>query len=90
MDQVAGIKTSVVGTDFKGEGRSATQVVSKGLMELGIITDPGQVKKYCPHGTSHYLGLDIHDKGTYGSFKENTVITVEPGIYIPESSDFDK
>ncbi|MGY8915081.1 MAG: M24 family metallopeptidase, partial [Flavobacteriales bacterium] len=48
------------------------------------------VKTYFPHGTSHYLGLDVHDKGTYGPFQENTVITVEPGIYIPEGSECDK
>ncbi|MCB0373019.1 MAG: M24 family metallopeptidase, partial [Muricauda sp.] len=45
---------------------------------------------YFPHGTSHYLGLDVHDAGTYGPFQANTVITVEPGIYIPEGSDCDK
>ena len=38
------------------------------------------------HGTSHYLGLDVHDPGTYGEFQPNTVITVEPGIYIPEEN----
>ena len=34
--------------------------------------------------------MDVHDKGTYGPFQANTVITVEPGIYIPEGSDCDK
>ena len=51
---------------------------------------PEEARTYFPHGTSHYLGLDVHDKGTYGPFKANTVITVEPGIYIPEGSDCDK
>ena len=41
------------------------------------------------HGTSHYLGLDVHDMGTYGELQPNTVITVEPGIYIPEGSPCD-
>jgi Xaa-Pro aminopeptidase len=45
---------------------------------------------YFPHGTSHYLGLDVHDRGTYGPLKANTVITVEPGVYIPEGSPCDK
>ena len=41
------------------------------------------------HGTSHYLGLDVHDPGTRGAFQANTVITVEPGIYIKEGSPCD-
>ena len=32
------------------------------------------------HGTSHYLGLDVHDAGTRGNFNPIRVITVEPGI----------
>ena len=41
------------------------------------------------HGTSHYLGLDVHDMGTYGYLQPNSVITVEPGIYIAEGSPCD-
>ncbi len=59
-------------------------------MALGIIKNSSEAKTYFPHGTSHYLGLDVHDRGTYEAFKANTVITVEPGIYIPEGSDCDK
>lgn len=88
--QEAGIKTSVVGAPFQAPGQAALEVVTKGLLDLGIISSPSEVKTYFPHGTSHYLGLDVHDKGTYGPFQENTVITVEPGIYIPEGSDCDK
>ena len=37
------------------------------------------------HGTSHYIGLDTHDLGSWTEpIKENMVFTVEPGIYIPE------
>ncbi len=88
--QEAGIKASVIGAPFQAPGQAAQEVVTKGLMDLGIISSPSGVKTYFPHGTSHYLGLDVHDKGTYGPFQENTVITVEPGIYIPEGSDCDK
>ncbi|NER11895.1 M24 family metallopeptidase [Leptobacterium flavescens] len=88
--QEAGIKASVVGAPFFAPGRAAQKVITEGLLELGIIKSESEVRKYFPHGTSHYLGLDVHDKGTYGAFKENTVITVEPGIYIPEGSDCDK
>jgi Xaa-Pro aminopeptidase len=42
-------------------------------------------KKYFMHGTSHYLGLDVHDVGSrYRKFTEGMVYTCEPGIYIPE------
>ena len=88
--QEAGIKASTVGNSFRAPGEATTRVVADGLLKLGIISEPGQARTYFPHGTSHYLGLDVHDKGTYGAFKPNTVITVEPGIYIPEGSDCDK
>ena len=45
---------------------------------------------YFPHGTSHHIGLDVHDLNAGGSFEPNMVITVEPGIYIPEGSDCDE
>ncbi|MFT4753427.1 MAG: Xaa-Pro aminopeptidase, partial [Salibacteraceae bacterium] len=44
-------------------------------------------KKYFMHGTSHYIGLDTHDVGSWvDPIKENMVFTVEPGIYIPEEN----
>jgi len=44
-------------------------------------------KKYFMHGTSHYIGLDTHDVGSWVEpIRENMVFTVEPGIYIPEEN----
>ena len=88
--QEAGIKASKVGASFEAPGKAARAVVTKGLMSLGIISNEQEARTYFPHGTSHYLGLDVHDKGTFRNFKANTVITVEPGIYIPEGSKCDK
>ena len=88
--QEAGIKASTVGAPFQAPGQAASKVVTEGLMKLGIISKEEDTRTYFPHGTSHYLGLDVHDKGTYRPFKPNTVITVEPGIYIPEGSECDK
>lgn len=64
------------------------------LLELGLIDktdvknqDPAwpAYKKYFMHGTSHYLGLDVHDAGLWTEKMEvGNSFTCEPGIYIPE------
>jgi Xaa-Pro aminopeptidase len=66
-------------------------MLANGLIELGVIKKAEEVKTYYPHGVSHHMGLDVHDKGGYGiDLKENMIITVEPGIYIPAGSACDK
>ena len=62
------------------------------LIGLGLLNseevknqseDEPLYKKYFPHGTSHYLGLDVHDYGDkYRKFEPGMVLTCEPGIYI--------
>jgi len=59
-------------------------------MALGIAKNDDEARRYFPHGTSHHIGLDVHDTNLNGLFKANMVITVEPGIYIPEGSPCDK
>jgi Xaa-Pro aminopeptidase len=78
------------GTPFVDLNKKAREVIAKGLLKLGIIQHANEVSIYYPHGCSHYLGLDVHDKGMYGNLKANSVITVEPGIYIPPNSKCDK
>ena len=87
--QEAGIAACTVGAKFWSSHIAAQKVINEGLVKLGII-EKGTRHQYFPHGTSHYIGLDVHDSGTYGTLKENSVITVEPGIYIPDNSDCDK
>jgi Xaa-Pro aminopeptidase len=77
------------GNKFYAPHDTAYKVITDGLLKLGIIKKPEDVRKYFMHGTSHYLGLDVHDPGTYGPLSPGNVITVEPGIYIPEGSDCD-
>jgi Xaa-Pro aminopeptidase len=78
------------GTPFFDLNDKATEVLAAGLMKLGVIKTANEVSKYYPHGCSHHLGLDVHDKGSHGLLQENMTITVEPGIYIPEGSPCDR
>ncbi|TCK54760.1 Xaa-Pro aminopeptidase [Flavobacterium sp. 90] len=92
--QEAVFKICKEGTPLVDLNNTAKEVLANGLIKLGIITDPKDVKLYYPHSCSHFLGLDVHDKGNFSGpksgLKENMVITVEPGIYIPANSKCDK
>ncbi len=88
--QEAGISTMVIGNDYKKVDAAARAVINQGLLDLGIIDSLKKGRTYFPHGTSHHIGLDVHDLNNRGSFKENMILTVEPGIYIPEGSNCDK
>jgi Xaa-Pro aminopeptidase len=49
------------------------------------VLDEAGYGEYFIHGTGHFVGLDVHDAGNYDlPLKEGVVVTVEPGIYIPE------
>ncbi len=88
--QEAGINESMVGKSFSAPNAITKKIINKGLAELGIIETSSSKHMYYPHGASHFIGLDVHDLGNYGDLKENMVITVEPGIYIPEGSPCDE
>jgi Xaa-Pro aminopeptidase len=88
--QKAGIEAAQKGNKFWDPHDAATRVIQRGLIELGIIKKYYESRRYFMHGTSHYLGLDVHDAGSYGSLKPGAVITVEPGIYIPAGSPCDE
>jgi len=87
--QKAGIAKCKPGNKFWDPHNAATEIISTKLMELGIIDKKYKVRDYFMHGTSHYLGLDVHDAGLYSPLEKGNVITVEPGIYIAEGSDCD-
>lgn len=78
------------GTTFKELTDITCKVVNNGLKELGIIQDVNEKHLYYPHGCCHHIGLDVHDRGEYNALQENMVITIEPGIYIPENAKCDK
>lgn len=88
--QDSGIAACRSGNRFRAPHEAARSVIARELMALGIITRADSVSRYFMHGTSHYLGLDVHDPGTYGPLKPGVVLTVEPGIYIAAGSPCDK
>ncbi|WP_163557853.1 Xaa-Pro aminopeptidase [Halomonas sp. NO4] len=74
--------------------------LTAGLIRLGLLEgevvarlDDESVKRFYPHSTSHWLGLDVHDVGDYRRDGEprplapGMVLTVEPGLYIPADDD---
>ncbi|WP_257387024.1 M24 family metallopeptidase, partial [Tahibacter caeni] len=80
---------------------AAVEVIARGLCELGLIAGPpakavasGAYKRFFPHKTGHWLGLDVHDVGDYRvdgeprQLEPGMVMTVEPGIYVaPDAAD---
>ena len=66
------------------------ELVDLGLLsikEIGKFEESPAYKKYYMHGTSHHLGLDVHDVcDSTKPLSEGMVITCEPGIYIPEEN----
>jgi Xaa-Pro aminopeptidase len=88
--QKAALKEYRKNTDWRKPHSRAVETVRAGLLKLGIITSPDDYKLYFPHGSVHYIGLDVHDAGAYSLFQPNMVLTCEPGIYIPENSPCDK
>jgi Xaa-Pro aminopeptidase len=84
------------GQTFDESTREVGKVMETELIGLGLL-DAGEVKKqsedqplykkYFPHGTSHHLGLDVHDYGDrYRKFEPGMVLTCEPGIYIKDEA----
>ena len=87
--QSVAIRYATPGYKFWTPHEEAFRTIGKGLIKNGIITQWSEIGDYFIHGTSHYLGLDVHDSGIYSSLQPGEVITIEPGIYIPHGSPCD-
>ncbi|MBV6646768.1 MAG: aminopeptidase P N-terminal domain-containing protein [Cyclobacteriaceae bacterium] len=87
--QEAAMQMCKPGVTFDEITLLSKDIINEGLAELGIIETAEDQHLYYPHGLSHHIGLDVHDKGNKDELQPNMVITIEPGIYIPEGSDCD-
>lgn len=83
-----------VGNTFEKYNKAVGDLMTEELLQLGLIKSDDvknqnpnwpAYKKYFMHGTSHFLGLDVHDVGFfYEPMQAGMIFTCEPGIYIPE------
>jgi Xaa-Pro aminopeptidase len=85
----AGLAVSKKGANFREIDQACRKVINEGLVELGLVV-AGVRHNFFPHGVSHHMGLDVHDRGEMNTLQPGMVITIEPGIYIPENSAVDK
>ena len=99
--QEAAISKCRAGNSWSDPHRAAMEVISNGLIELGILNCSfedamgedlnGEARQFFMHGTSHSLGLDVHDvgitrpngEGPGRNLESGMVLTVEPGLYFP-------
>ena len=90
-EAAAMMTAGVVLNDLNNEVRKVmeSELISLGLLKKSEVAkqsaDNPLYKKYFPHGTAHFLGLDVHDVGNrFAKLKAGAVLTCEPGIYIRE------
>lgn len=90
-----GIAAAKTGIRHRELHEQVAKVLIQGVLDLGLYAgnmddwlENDRYKRFYPHGTGHWLGLDVHDVGTYlvdgqsRMYQENMVITIEPGLYI--------
>lgn len=70
---------------FLAPHQKAVEVIAEGLLKLGLIQNKSEYRRYFMHGTSHSVGLDVHDPSMV-LLQAGQILTVEPGIYIAEGS----
>jgi len=91
----AGVEMSIPGTSMRAVHDEATRILTEGMIDIGLL--PGSFddamamhhyQHFFMHGTGHWLGLDVHDRGSYRidgvprPLQPGMSFTVEPGIYV--------
>jgi Xaa-Pro aminopeptidase len=98
----AGIAECKPGTHFNAPHEAAVRVMVDGMLDLGLLDgdaaeliETGEFRDFCPHRTSHWLGIDVHDVGdyrfddTWRDLAPGMVLTIEPGLYVPHNETTD-
>jgi Xaa-Pro aminopeptidase len=98
--QLEGIAATVVGTTLDAVHQGTVRTITAGLARLGLLTgevdkliESGDYRRFFMHRTSHWLGMDVHDVGSYfvagkpRTLEPSMVLTIEPGIYIAPDDD---
>ena len=98
--QLAAIEATKPGNHYRLPHETAVRILTEGLVELGLLQ--GNVdelisseayRQFYMHGTGHWLGMDVHDVGSYKlnnewrPYQPGMVVTVEPGLYIAPDDD---
>jgi Xaa-Pro aminopeptidase len=93
--QKSAIQSIRPGVSSNKPHETACQIITDGLIKLGIMKSPEDLTKFYMHNTGHWLGLDVHDVGSklvneeFREFKSGMVTTVEPGVYIRRDDKID-
>lgn len=99
--QKASLTMAKPGSNLRLMHEEACKVLVQGLIDHGVLKgtleeelEKADYRKYYPHGTGHWLGLDVHDTSPYLdednqeiTFEPGMVMTCEPGLYFPVSDD---
>ncbi len=98
--ELASIECAKPGATIDEIHEKSVEVLTEGLISLGLLEGTAEerikdnsYKKFYMHRTSHWLGLDVHDAGTYTidgkarKLEAGMVITIEPGLYIADNDE---
>jgi Xaa-Pro aminopeptidase len=105
--QLEAIALTKPGANLELIHQATVRSLTESMLSLGLLKDTSleqaiekdEYKKFYPHRTSHWLGMDVHDVGSYHvedgdqlvprPLAPGQVLTIEPGLYIPENADVD-